>query len=105
MADADNFDFFFLASEEFADGFCLSADGAGGSFLDKDVSVFAVLEGEEDQVNSFVQAHDEAGHRGLSEGYGIAVSYLVDPQRYDGAAGAHDVAIAGAADLGVSGVS
>ena len=103
VADADDFDVFFLASEEFANSFCLRLDGAGGGFLDQNITVLAVLEGEEDEVHGFFEAHDEAGHLGLGEGDGVALSDLVDPEGDDAAAGAHDVAVAGAADLGVAG--
>ena len=71
------------------------------SLLDEDVSVASVLEGEEDQVHSFVQGHDEAGHGGLGEGDRVTVADLFDPQRNHGAAGAHDVAVTGAANFGV----
>ena len=105
MADADDLDVFLLAAEEFADGFGLGLDGAGGGFLDEDVAVLAMLEGEEDQVDSFLEAHDEAGHGRFREGDGLAGADLVDPQGDDAAAGAHDVAVAGAADAGVQGVA
>ena len=102
VTDADDFDFFLLASEEFTNSLSLGLDCAGRSFLDEDVSVASVLEGEEDQVHSFVQGHDEAGHGGLGEGDRVTVADLFDPQRNHGAAGAHDVAITSAADLCVS---
>ena len=88
--------------EEVTDCFGLGLDGAGGSFLHKDVSVLAVLEGEEDEVNGLFERHDEAGHPGLGEGDGVALAYLVYPQGDDGAAGAHHIAVTGAADLGVA---
>ena len=94
-----------LAGEEFADGFGLGADGAGGGFLDQDVAVLAVLEGEEDQVNGFGERHDKAGHAGLGQGDGVAVAYLVDPQGDNGAARTHHIAVAGAADLGLAGIA
>ena len=103
MADADDFDVFFLAAKEFAHGFGLGLDGAGGGFLDEDVAVLPVFEGEEDEVDGFFEAHDEAGHPGLGKGDGVAFADLVDPQGDDAAAAAHDVAVAGAADLGVAG--
>ena len=107
MTDADDTDFGFetcrgLVFEEVSYGFCLGLDGAGGSFLDKNVTVLTVLEGEEHEVNSFLQTHDEAGHLGFCQGDGVAFADLVYPKGYDAAAAAHDVAIAGAADLGVA---
>ncbi len=104
MADADDLDVFLLAAEEFADGLGLGLDGAGGGFLDEDVAVLAVLEGEEDEVHSLFEAHDETGHPGFGESDGVAFADLVDPKGNDGAAGAHHVAVAGAADLGITGI-
>ena len=118
MADADNLDRILcgwfdrltnrrgppLIRKELADGFGLGLDGAGGGFLDEDVAVLSMLEGEQDQVDSFLKAHDEAGHGRLREGDGLSGADLVDPQGDDAAAGAHDVAVAGAADLGLAGV-
>ena len=103
VADADDLDVFFLAAEELADGFRLGPDGAGGGFFDEEVAVFAVLEGEKYQVHGFFQRHDEPGHVGLGDGDGVAGFDLVDPQRDDGAPGAHDVAVAGAADFRLAG--
>ena len=103
VADADDLDVFFFAAEELADGFRLGADGAGGGFFDEEVAVFAVLKGEEHQVNGLFQGHDEPGHVGLGDGDGVAGFDLVDPQGDDGAPGAHDVAVAGAADFGLAG--
>ena len=103
VADADDLDVLFLAAEELADGFRLGPDGAGGGLLDEQVAVFAVLEGEEHQVHSLFQGHDEPGHVGLGDGDGVAGFDLVDPQGDDGATGAHDVAVAGAADFGLAG--
>ena len=102
MTDADDFDFFLLASEEFTNGFGLGLDCAGRSFLHKDVSIAAMLEGEEDQVHSFVQGHDEAGHGWLGKSDRVAVADLLDPKRNHGTTGAHDVAITSAADLCIS---
>ena len=83
-------------------GLGLVLDGAGGGFLNQDVAILAVLEGKEHQVNSLFEGHDEAGHGGFGDGDGVALANLVNPQGNDGAAAAHDIAIAGAADLGVA---
>ena len=85
MTDADDFDVFLLSAKEFADSFGLGLDGAGGSFLDKDVSVLAMLEGKEDQVDGFFKAHDEAGHFWLGEGDRVALANLVNPKGNNGA--------------------
>lgn len=85
VADADDLNVFFLATEELAYGFGLGLDGAGWGFLYEDVTVLAVFEGEEDEVYGFFEAHDETGHVGFGEGDGVAVADLVYPQWDDGA--------------------
>ena len=60
-----------------------------------------MLEGEEDELHGFFQAHDEPGHFGFGDGQGLAVFDLLDEQGDHGASGAHDVPIAGAADQGL----
>ena len=102
VADADDLDVLLAASEELADGLGLRGDGAGGSLLDQDVAVLAVLEGEEHQVDGLVKTHDEAGHRGLGHRDGIARTNLFDPQRNHRPARTHHVAVARAADLGLA---
>ena len=64
-----------------------------------------MFEGEEDEIDGFFERHDEAGHLGFGEGDGVAIADLVNPEGDDGTAGAHDVAIARAADLGAEGVA
>ena len=100
MTDTNDLDIFFLTAKEFANGFSLSLDGAGGSFLDEDIAVLAVLEGEKDEVNCFVEGHDEAGHGRFGEGNGLAVADLVYPEGDDAAAGTHHVAVSCTANLG-----
>ena len=104
VADADDLDVLLLSAEELADGFGLGLDGAGGGFLDEDVAVLSMLEGEQDQVDGFVQRHDEPGHGRFGQGHRLPGADLVDPQGDDAAAGAHHVAVAGAADLRAQGV-
>ena len=94
-----------LVLEDIYHGLGLGLDGAGGGFLHEDVAILPVLEGEEHQINSLFQAHDEAGHPGLGEGDGVAFANLVYPQGDDAAARAHDVAVAGATDLGAAAVA
>ena len=105
VADANDLDFLFLAAKKLTDGFRLGLDGTGGGLFDKEVAVFAVLEGEEHQIHGLFQGHDEAGHVGLGDSDGVAGLDLVDPQGNDGAPGAHDVAVAGAADFRLAGHS
>ena len=99
MADADHADVVAVAPEELANGLGLRADGARRRLLNQDVAVTAVLEGEQNQVDGLVEAHDEARHRRLRHRYGVARPYLLDPQRNNRPARAHHVAVARAADL------
>lgn len=96
VSDSDDLDFGFsglrllvgclteLMLEEFLDSFCLCLDGAGWSFLNEDIAILAMLEGEEDEVNGFFEGHDEAGHLRFGEGDRVAVADLVDPEGDDG---------------------
>ncbi len=83
MTNADNLDVFFLATKEFTNSLCLCLDGASWCFLNEDVTILAMFEGEEDKVNGFFEGHDEAGHLGFGERDGVAIADLVDPQRND----------------------
>ena len=103
VADADDPDVLLFAAEQLAHRLRLGLDGAGGGLLDKEVAVLAVFKGKEDEIDGFLQRHDEAGHGRLGDGDGLAVFDLVDPQRNDAAPGAHDVAVPGAADAGLPG--
>ena len=103
MADADDLDVFFLAAEELADGFSLGLDGAGGGFLDQDIAILAVLEGEQHQIHGFIERHYESRHLRLGQRDGIAFANLVNPERDNTAAAAHNVAVAGATNLCVTG--
>ena len=105
VADADHFDILLLASEELANGLGLGLDRAGRSFLHEDVTVVAMLEGEEDEIDGLLQRHDEAGHLGLGQRDGVAIANLINPQGNDRTTGAHHIAIAGAANLGLARVA
>ena len=88
--------------EKLHDCLCLGLDGAGGSFLYEDVTVLAMLKGEEDEVNCFFERHDETGHLGFGQGDGVAFANLVNPQRNHTAARTHHIAITCAANLCVT---
>ena len=105
MADADDFDLLLFAAEQLTHRLCLRFYGASGGFFDEQITVFAMLEGEEHEIDRLLQRHDESGHGGLGDGDGVAGSDLIDPQRDDRAAGAHDVSVTGTADLGLAGHS
>lgn len=100
VADADHFDILLLASKELANGLSLGLDRASGGFLHEDIAVVAMLESEEDEIDGLLQRHDEAGHLGLGQRDGVAITNLVYPQGNNRTAGAHHIAIAGATDLG-----
>ena len=99
MADADDADVLLPAAKELAHGLGLRLDRAGGCLLHQNIAARAVLEGEEDEIDRLIERHDEARHRRLRDGDGIAVLDLVDPERNDAPPRAHDVAVARAADL------
>ena len=85
-------------AEQFLHRLCQIADGRGVRLLDEQVARIGVLEGEHHQVDRLVEVHEEAGHVGVGDGDGVARLDLVDEQRNDRAAGAHDVAVARAGD-------
>ena len=89
-------------AEELLNSLGQVADGGSVGLLNEQVTGVAVLEGEHNQIHSLVQVHQEAGHVGIGDGDGIAVFNLVDEQGDDAAPGAHDVAVAGAADGGAA---
>ena len=66
---------------------------------------FDMFECEKDKVNSLVKAHDESGHRWLGKSNRVTVADLLYPQWYHRAARAHDIAVTGAADFGLTRVT
>lgn len=91
------------AAEDLLHGLGEVADGRCRRLLDEQVAGVGVLEGELNQVHGLVQVHEEAGHVGVGDRERLALADAVDEQRYDRAARAHDVAVAGAADGGAAG--
>ena len=74
------------------------AHGGGRGLLDEEVARPGVLEGEEHQVDGLVEVHEEAGHIGVGDREGQALPDAVDEEADHAAAGAHDVAVPGAAN-------
>ena len=72
--------------EQFSYSLCLCLDGASWCFLNEDIAILTMLEGEEDEVNGLFEGHDEAGHLRFGEGDRVAVADLVDPEGDDGSA-------------------
>ena len=105
MPDTNDFNILLLATEEFAYGFCLNLNGAGRCLLDEDITIFAVFESEENEIDSFFKTHDKAGHLRFGEGNRVAVADLVNPERDNGTTRTHDITVTGTADLGVTRVA
>ena len=101
VADPDDADILLFSAKELAYGFRLRPDRAGRRLLHEDITARAVLESEEDEIDRLIERHDEARHRGLRDRNGVAVLDLVDPERDDAPARAHDVAVTRTADLGL----
>ena len=72
--------------------------GRRRGLLHEQVAVVAVLERVYDQVDGVVERHHEARHVGVGYSDGPALGHLLHPQRDDGAAAGHHVAVARAAD-------
>ena len=85
-------------AEQLLHGLGQVTDGGGVGLLDEQIARVCMLKREHDQVNGLVQVHQEAGHIGVGDRDGVAGADLVNEQRNDAAAAAHDVAVAGAAD-------
>ena len=73
-------------------------DGGCGRLLHKKVAGIRILKCELNKVNGLVEIHEEAGHVGIGHRQRLALADTVDKQRDDGTTGAHDVAVARAAD-------
>ena len=85
-------------AEQLLHGLRQVADGGCVGLLDEQIARVCMLKREHDQVNGLVQVHQETGHIGVGDRDGVAGADLVNEQRNDAAAAAHDVAVAGAAD-------
>lgn len=92
-------------AEELLNSLGQIADGGSIGLLNEQVTGISMLEGEHNQIHSLVQVHEETSHVGVGYGDGVARLDLVDEQGDDAAAGAHDVAVAGAADGGAATLS
>ena len=88
--------------EEVADSLSLRLNRASRSLLNQDVTVLAMLEGKEHQVHSLLQTHDETRHLRFSQGDGVALANLVNPQRNHATTRAHHITITCATDFRVT---
>ena len=73
-------------------------EGGGGSLLDEEVPVAAVLEGVHHEIDGVVERHHEPGHVRVGYGYRLALHHLLHPEGNHRAAAGHHVAVARAAD-------
>ena len=92
-------------AEQLLDSLSQIADGGSIRLLDEQITGICMLESEQDQIHRLVQVHQKAGHVGVGDGDGVASLDLVNEQRNDGTAAAHNVAVAGAADGGTATLS
>ena len=85
-------------AEQLLDSFCQITNGRSVRLLDEQVTRIAMLEGKHNKIHSLVQIHQESSHVGVSDSDRVADLDLVDEQRDNTAAAAHNIAVAGAAD-------
>ena len=89
-------------AEKLLHGLGQISNGGGVCLLDEQIPGVGVGKGELHQIHGLVQIHEEPGHVGVCNGNGLACPNLVNEQGDDAAPGAHDVAVAGAADGGAA---
>ena len=99
MADTDDLDLM-AGIEQAGYSLCQGFDGAGRCLLHQNIAADTVFKGKDHQIHSLIQRHDETGHGRFGNGDGISCLDLIEPQGDDAAAGTHNIAVAGAADLG-----
>ena len=85
-------------AEQLLDSLCQIANGRCIGLLNEQVAGVAMLEGKHNQIHSLIQIHQETSHVGVSDGDGVTSLDLVNEQRNNTAAAAHNVAVTGAAD-------
>ena len=100
MADADDLDLM-SRGKQAGDGLGEGLNGTCGSLLYQHIAADALFKGKQHQIHRLLQRHDEPSHGGLRNGDGISCTNLIDPQRDDAAPGAHNISVAGAANLGL----
>ena len=101
MAGAD--DLGAHVTKDLLDGLGKITDGGCRGLLHEEVAGIRVLKCKLDKIDGLVEIHKEAGHVGISHRQRLALADAVDKQRDDRTAGAHYVAVAGAADGGAAG--
>lgn len=85
-------------AEQLLDSLCQVTNGGSIGLLDEQITRIGVLESKHNQIHGLIQIHQETSHIGVSDSDGVAGLDLVDEQRDNTAAAAHNIAVAGAAD-------
>ena len=88
----------FGLAEEFHHALGEVADRRGVRLLDKEVAGLRMLERERDEIDRLVEVHEEPRHIRVRYGNGRFAFDLVDKERDDASATAHDVAVTRAAE-------
>ena len=94
VADTDIFHVCFR-SEQITDRSCKVSDGSGRRLLDKEVTRAGVFKCEQDQIDRFIQSHQEPGHVRIGNGDILPTLNLVNKQRDHRPAAAHHVSVSG----------
>ena len=85
-------------TEELLNSLCQITDGRSISLLNEQIAGVCMLEGKHDQIHSLIQIHQETSHVRVGDGDRVAGFDLINKQRDNAAAAAHDVAVTGAAN-------
>ena len=70
-----------LGTEEFDHCPSEDVDRAGRGLLNEDVTRLCVLEGVKDEIDRFLERHQEPGHAGIGEGDRLPLLHLPEEQR------------------------
>lgn len=91
-----------LRTSELDDGLGQSLDGCRGGLLNKQITLFSVLESEKNKIDRVIQSHHKAGHVAVRDGDRAPSLNLFKEEWDDGTTRSHDVAITGQAQNGVA---
>lgn len=98
VPDSDYADFVIRRMEELAYGARERLDCARGRFLDHNIARLRVLERVEHEIDRLFERHNKARHGRLGYRNRLAGANLIDKERNNGPARAHDVSVPRAAD-------
>ena len=91
-----------ITLEQFLQGDGQHFDSGCRRLLHENVTLPAMLEGMQHQIDGIFQRHQEPGHARVGDGERLAFPELAHEQRNHGAARGHDIAIAGGAQHGIA---